>query len=150
MTIIIDYYVWFLISGVVLLLITIGYLAEQTNFGKKRFGEKMPEPTNDGSVTLETSMITNDFRINDINNNINRVDDIQQPINESDNVIDDFTIIPEQHNIEYSIEEINDIKEENDNLSFNRNYNLSNNDINFDEIRQINNETNQNDDIWKF
>lgn len=39
MSFIVDNYVWFIIAGFVLLMITIGYYAEKTNFGKKTSDE---------------------------------------------------------------------------------------------------------------
>lgn len=150
MTIIIDYYIWFLIGGVVLLLITIGYLAEQTNFGKSQFGGKIIEQVNNDSIGLESPVIPSDLRINDVNNNINGIEDVKQTVNEPTNVLDDFSIIPDLHNAKYPVNETNEQQEENNNLIMNRSQNLSNNDTNFNEIEQINNETSQNDDIWKF
>ena len=39
MNIIVDNYIWFIISGAVILLTTIGYYADKTNFGKKKLSE---------------------------------------------------------------------------------------------------------------
>lgn len=39
MNIIVDNYIWFIISGAVMLLTTIGYYADKTNFGKKKLSE---------------------------------------------------------------------------------------------------------------
>lgn len=43
MTFITDNYIWFIVAGFVLLMITIGYYAEKTNFGKRKLNEKEVE-----------------------------------------------------------------------------------------------------------
>lgn len=43
MDFIIDNYLWFVIGGVALLMIIIGYFAEKTDFGKKPLSEKKPK-----------------------------------------------------------------------------------------------------------
>ena len=43
MDFIIDNYLWFVIGGIALLMIIIGYFAEKTDFGKKPLSEKKPK-----------------------------------------------------------------------------------------------------------
>jgi len=43
MDFVIDNYLWFVVGGIVLLMIIIGYFAEKTNFGKKPLSEKKPK-----------------------------------------------------------------------------------------------------------
>lgn len=43
MDFVIDNYLWFVIGGIILLMIIIGYFAEKTNFGKKPLSEKKPK-----------------------------------------------------------------------------------------------------------
>ena len=43
MDFVIDNYLWFVVGGIVLLMIIIGYFAEKTNFGKKTLSEKKPK-----------------------------------------------------------------------------------------------------------
>ena len=43
MSFIVDNYIWFIIAGFVLLMITIGYYAEKTNFGKQHEDKVTPD-----------------------------------------------------------------------------------------------------------
>ena len=55
MDFVIDNYLWFVVGGIVLLMIIIGYFAEKTNFGKKPLNEKKPkEETKEIEVPEET------------------------------------------------------------------------------------------------
>ena len=61
MDFIIDNYVWFIVGGVVLLMIIIGYFAEKTNFGKKPLNEKKAKNETkeiNASVENENPVIT--------------------------------------------------------------------------------------------
>lgn len=49
MSFIVDNYIWFIIAGFVLLMITIGYYAEKTNFGKKQ-EDKVDFDNNDAPI----------------------------------------------------------------------------------------------------
>lgn len=54
MDFIIDNYLWFVIGGIILLMIIIGFFAEKTNFGKKPLSEKKPkEEAKEVDVTEE-------------------------------------------------------------------------------------------------
>lgn len=57
MSIITDNYIWFIISGLVILLITIGYYAEKTNFGKNKL-KNVENGEDTGSEEKQTIDIT--------------------------------------------------------------------------------------------
>ena len=53
MDFLIDNYLWFIIGGIVIIMIIIGYFAEKTNFGKKPLREKNAKEENK-EVVVET------------------------------------------------------------------------------------------------
>ncbi len=65
MSIITDNYIWFIISGFVLLLITIGYYAEQTGFGKMKLNSngKSDNLDNGDPNFVETITINDDVPV---------------------------------------------------------------------------------------
>lgn len=65
MDFIVDNYFWFIVGGIVLLMIIIGYIAEKTDFGRKPFKEKKDDN--------KESNITNEEPVETIENGENPV-----------------------------------------------------------------------------
>lgn len=85
MDFVIDNYLWFIIGGIVILMIIIGYFAEKTDFGKKPLRDKKPkeeiketesvEPTEEETITeIENK------GINDVLEQSNVEEDLTTPI----------------------------------------------------------------------
>lgn len=71
MDFILDNYIWFIIGGIVIIMIVIGFFAEKTDFGKKPFGgEKKKEDNSDDNqsqnFTEKDIEKLRDKRINDV------------------------------------------------------------------------------------
>lgn len=147
MSVITDNYIWFIISGGVLLMITIGYYADKTGFGKKKIKdavENMNEDNNEEN-SIDISNIPN-VPINSIGNSHL----VEEPL-----IIDEKMMneVLEQNNLTQIVDtnSSNTISSANVATSvsttesiFNNNGNLINSDIS-------NSIVNPNDeDIWKF
>lgn len=65
MDFVIDNYLWFVIGGIVILMIIIGYFAEKTDFGKKPLREKKPKEEIKEFETVEKVEETNVDEIDD-------------------------------------------------------------------------------------
>lgn len=88
MDFIVDNYFWFIVGGIVVLMIIIGYIAEQTDFGRKPFGKKKNEADNkvvaeQNEETLEPvenlgseEVIPTDFTIEDGVSNVELPEEI--------------------------------------------------------------------------
>lgn len=92
MNIIVDNYIWFLISGGVLFLITIGYVAEQTGFGKKKMTQDADETVNSNVIIpSDEQLVATNVGINDIyDNEVKPIDDINL------NAAEEITNIPNE------------------------------------------------------
>lgn len=85
MNIIVDNYIWFIISGAVILLTTIGYYADKTNFGKKKLGEATvgDSLSNMNNNNDEMPVIPANTPIaSTLNSQIQPITDATSPINE--------------------------------------------------------------------
>ena len=85
MNIIVDNYIWFIISGAVILLTTIGYYADKTNFGKKKLSEATDSDSlsNMNSNSDEMPVIpVNTPLANALNSQPQPITDTTSPINE--------------------------------------------------------------------
>ncbi len=85
MNIIVDNYIWFIISGAVMLLTTIGYYADKTNFGKKKLSEATDSDSlsNMNSNSDEMPVIpVNTPLANALNSQPQPITDTTSPINE--------------------------------------------------------------------
>ena len=85
MNIIVDNYIWFIISGTVILLTTIGYYADKTNFGKKKLSEVTDSDSlsNMSSNSDEMPVIPANTPIaSTLNSQIQPITDATSPINE--------------------------------------------------------------------
>lgn len=85
MNIIVDNYIWFIISGAVMLLTTIGYYADKTNFGKKKLSEATDNDSlsNMNSNSDEMPVIpVNTPLVNALNSQPQPISDATSPINE--------------------------------------------------------------------
>ena len=70
MDFILDNYIWFIIGGIVIIMIVIGFFAEKTDFGKKPFGGEHKKDNSDNdhvqSFTENDIAKLRDKRINDV------------------------------------------------------------------------------------
>lgn len=85
MNIIVDNYIWFIISGAVILLTTIGYYADKTNFGKKKLGEATDSDSlsNISGNNDEILVIPSNTPITStLNSQMQPISDATSPINE--------------------------------------------------------------------
>lgn len=85
MNIIVDNYIWFIISGVVILLTTIGYYADKTNFGKKKLSEATDSDSlsNISGNNDEIFVIPSNTPITStLNSQMQPISDATSPINE--------------------------------------------------------------------
>ncbi len=85
MNIIVDNYIWFIISGAVILLTTIGYYADKTNFGKKKLSEATDSDSlsNVSSNNDEIFVIPSNTPITStLNNQMQPITDTTSPISE--------------------------------------------------------------------
>lgn len=85
MNIIVDNYIWFIISGTVILLTTIGYYADKTNFGKKKLSEVTGSDSlsNMNSNSDEMPVIPANTPIaSTLNSQMQPITDATSPINE--------------------------------------------------------------------
>ena len=96
MNFITDNYIWFIISGGSLLLITMGYYADKTGFGKYKFGEKHDKT--DGSnneqpviinMPINEALANHNITTNNTNNvnNINTNNNVNNITNTNSNSI---------------------------------------------------------------
>ncbi len=85
MNIIVDNYIWFIISGAVMLLTTIGYYADKTNFGKKKLSESTDSDSlsNMNNNNDEMPVIPANTPIaSTLNSQMQPISDVTSPINE--------------------------------------------------------------------
>lgn len=85
MNIIVDNYIWFIISGAVILLTTIGYYADKTNFGKKKLSEATDSDSlsNISGNNDEIFVIPSNTPITStLNSQMQPISDATSPINE--------------------------------------------------------------------
>lgn len=59
MDFIVDNYFWFIVGGVVILMIIIGYIAEKTDFGRKPFKEKKVDNGGNNEVIINEEPVEN-------------------------------------------------------------------------------------------
>lgn len=153
MAFIVDNYLWFIISGFVFLMITIGYYAEKTNFGKKTM--KQVEDATDTSLETEYVEVVSDNYfgpqivepipvIDEISSGIANIDESIRQTEVLEPVSDLATPIMINENIGQNLSEQNNsmplLEEENiPNLVPENNGNLNVNDVNISD-----------NDIWKF
>lgn len=126
MNVITDNYIWFIICGFVLLMITVGYYAEKTGFGKKR----IKDAENDDSFDSQINSASSEQIL--IGDNI--------PVQELLNVNNNF-----DNNFLKNVNEINNnssaVSSSDDDIKI---------DI-FDSNTNVSSSINDNDnDIWKF
>lgn len=153
MTFIVDNYLWFIISGFVLLMITIGYYAEKTNFGKKNMKQlekptKVSEETDNIEIiednSFETEIIDSIPIIDEMSKNITDIDEVIPKTDVLEPIADFATPIEIDDNIDQNLNQqdnnISLLKDENiPDLISEKDGNLNVNDVNsFDN------------DIWKF
>lgn len=134
MNIITENYIWFIISGIVILLITIGYYADKTNFGKKKLGEASSDDmiSNEDDKKDTIAIIPNNVPIGDmVSNSVSN-----NSVNTS-SVLN--TTIPDASNIQ-------NINKNDTILNIYNEQDISNNNSQVDTNLDINN----NEDIWKF
>lgn len=148
MAFIVDNYIWFIISGFVFLMITIGYYAEKTNFGKKTM--KQSEESIDTSLETEYVEVVSDNSfgpqivepipvIDEISNGIANIDEGIRQTDVLEPVSDLATPIMINENIEQN-NDISLLEEENiSDVVPENNGNLNVNSVNFSD-----------NDIWKF
>ena len=164
MNFITDNYIWFIISGGSLLLITMGYYADKTGFGKYKFGEKHDKT--DGSnneqpviinMPINEALANHNITTNNTNNvnNINTNNNVNNITNTNSNSI----------TVNQNVQKNDSISEINMNLS-NDATNVSNS-VGVPEVNILNSGTSSepvnspvqgtdfdllkdNEDVWKF
>lgn len=153
MAFIVDNYLWFIISGFVFLMITIGYYAEKTNFGKKTM-KQVEEPADTSLETEHDSVISNNSFgpqivepipvIDEISNGIANIDEGIRQTEVTEPVSDLATPIMINENIEQKL------SRQNNNISSLEEETISDlvpeNNGNFN-VNDVNSSDN---DIWKF
>lgn len=148
MNIIVDNYIWFIVSGVVILLTTIGYYADKTNFGKKKLNEATDKDSlsNINKISDEMPVIPANIPIaSTLNNQTQSIADITTPINEplSDDSVSNGASIN-------NIDEMSILDNSASNIvppiaSESIDVGPSNSDLNLPNNAQV-----TDDDIWKF
>lgn len=130
-----DNYIWFLIGGIILLMVIIGYIAEKTDFGHKDVGkkEKKVKKKEKELKKLEKS----NLKLNDVvytDNNVEVVEDLEVPLNGNKEIEEITTPI----NIEEDLTvPLNGLPNEPENIEI-------------EETLKDNEEVKTTDDVWKF
>lgn len=126
-----EYYLWFLVGGIILVMALIGYIADKTDFGRKEVTPKQKKVKNDNmtpsvETNQEINSVVNEQPINEENNitiedpvvqdiptsnvepaeTYNNINDIDPFVMPSDNVISEQPIVQE-FNEQPFVEEVN-------------------------------------------
>lgn len=96
MEFVVDNYLWFLIGGIVLLMIIIGYFAEKTNFGKLPLNnkKKQEEKTEEQATPEEPEIKLDEIGIADAlapEENLNVFDEVEEAVSDN-NVGEDLNV----------------------------------------------------------
>lgn len=148
MDFLIDNYLWFIIGGIVLIMIVIGYFAEKTDFGRKPFDGNNNDNENNkqSEENINLAEIENK-RINDVLGQTNKnvaEDELVEPIsNEStEDNFEDVEILPnlDLEKPELDVSPTNALEE------------IETNDVETPDIPEIIEEDDDinEDDVWKF
>ena len=151
MDFIVDNYFWFIIGGIVVLMIIIGYIAEQTDFGRKPFPKKeKPSKENDiqKDAPEDSTIIPEDTTLNDLinDNSLEEIEDDTNVAAEPEFTFDDnegFSAEVESENVDESIEE--PMPELAESEAVEEDVELEETDLVEDVVTD-----NSEDDVWKF
>lgn len=153
-----DNYIWFLIGGIVLLMVIIGYIAEKTDFGHKDVGkkEKKDKKKEKELKKLEKS----NLKLNDVvytDNNVEVIEDLEVPLNENKQVEEISTPLNIEEDLTVPLNGNKQIEEITTPINIEEDLTVPLNglpnepeNIEIEETLKDNEEVKTTDDVWKF
>jgi len=161
-----DNYIWFLVGGIIILMVVIGYIAEKTDFGHKEI--KKVENKKDKKEKDVKKLKKSNLKLNDVVYNEKKDEKVEVvDVEDKNNIEEDLTVPLNTTKDETVVEDVvnnlnedltvplNPDKVENQEVTLEGNIEEDltvplNNDGVIEETEKEEKVVNNNDDIWKF